>query len=320
LKLAYISEARGNREINFQPSDFLMEAIEEFLESGAKPAKIGSCIIKIATATELLLKEKLEKLCPALVLEAIDDGGLQVAKLYRLSSKMLAAKELEKVEIRTASFSKLLNRTGKFFDIGEAKPYLSALHSIRNNLVHHRGNVDLAEVNLLLIEKIFPFLERFTNEDTLLKIRLKPEMWKRLRELADSSADIVATELAKKIAHFAGLAKRLSGKRTQLLLISKVEVESDEDTVTEGLLCPACKNRSLTSFSGWDVDVDEAGHAVAGWMYFVMRCKVCGLELDQSEIERIVNQFDKFLGEGQGVEREKWKEAIVEPDHSDYYP
>ena len=73
-----------------------MEAIEEFLESGARPRKIASCVIKIATATELLLKDKLEKVCPALVLDSIDPNALQVAKIYGLSNKMLNPKELER--------------------------------------------------------------------------------------------------------------------------------------------------------------------------------------------------------------------------------
>ena len=71
----------------------------------------------------------------------------------------------------------------------------------------------------------------------------------------------------------------------------------------EGLQCPACKNRSLTTFSGWDVDTDEYGHPLSGWMYFGMRCKVCGLELDQEDIELIIAQFDKFMGEGQEEEK-----------------
>ena len=199
----------NKKEIHFRPTDLLIEAIEEFLESGANPPKIASCVIKIAIATELLLKDKLEKLCPALVLETIDEGALQVAKLYGLGSQMLVPDELEKIEIRTASFPKLLSRVGKFFDITKARPHLSAFYSIRNQLVHHRGKVDLAEVNLLIIHKIVPFLEQFTKDDPFLQLRLKRDTWKRLRQIADESADVVTTELAKKVAHFPSLAPDL---------------------------------------------------------------------------------------------------------------
>jgi hypothetical protein len=307
----------GKRVIRFQPSDFLIEAIDEFLESGAKQAKIGSCIIKIATATELLLKEKLEQLCPALVLESIDEAGLQVAKLYGLGDKMLVPKELERVEIKTVSFPKLLNRVGRFFDVAAAKPHLSDLHSIRNELIHHRGRVDVARVNLLLIEKVFPFLETFTKGDSMLKIRLRADTWKRLQQLAESSADIVVTELGKKTAHFANVAKRISNKRVQMLQASKIEVENDESIVMENLHCPACRNRSATMFSGWDVDMDDAGNATSGWVYFVMRCNVCGLELEQDEIECIMGHFEKFVGPENVAEKDDWENALIEPDYAD---
>lgn len=112
----------------FDPIDFLREAIDEFLESGSKPTKIASCVVKIATATELLLKERLEQICPALVLDAIGENALQVAKIHRLANKMLNPKELENVDIRTAPFPKLLNRAAKFFDLRGFQTHLAKLH------------------------------------------------------------------------------------------------------------------------------------------------------------------------------------------------
>jgi hypothetical protein len=179
--------------------------------------------------------------------------------------------------------------------------------------------VDVAEVNLLIIHKIVPFLEQFTKDDPFLQLRLKRDTWKRLRQIADESADVVTTELAKKVAHFAERAKRLSKKRIEELLMARTEVKPGEDIVMEGLQCLACKNRSLTTFSGWDVDTDEFGHALSGWMYFGMRCKVCGLGLDQEDIELIIAQFDKFIGEGQEEEKGNWERAIIEPDYSELY-
>jgi hypothetical protein len=231
---------------------------------------------------------------------------------------MLNAKELEKVEIKTASFPKLLNRAGKFFDLAGSRSHLSTLHNIRNELVHHRGTVDIADVNLLLIERIFPFLEQFTKGDPSLKLRLKPEMWKRLKQLAESSADVVTTEIAKRIGHFAERAEELSSKRVGLLLDASPEIVNDEKIVEEGLLCPACSNRSLIAFSGWEVETDETGRPYAGWPYSVMRCKVCGLILDPDEILLVLDHFDRFLGKGQEEEKKKWEQAIEEPDNSDY--
>ena len=67
----------GNRKIQFSPSDFLEEALDDFLESGAKSSRIASAVIKIATGVELLLKHYLEQICPALILEKPDDAGIK---------------------------------------------------------------------------------------------------------------------------------------------------------------------------------------------------------------------------------------------------
>jgi len=296
-----------------------MEAIDEFLESGDRPTKIASSVIKIATAAELLLKEKLERICPALVLDTIDENALQVAKIFELGNKMQNRKELDGVELKTAAFPKLLNRTSKFFDLKTFKSSLSKLHEIRNSLVHHRGKVDLAEVNILLIEKVFPFFEEFTRNEKYLQFRLKPEIWKRLKKLEESSWDAVVTDTAKKLAHYEDKAKRLSKQRTALLLEAAPEPGEDEEIVSQGLQCPACRNNSLSAFSSFDVDFDETG-PVSGHILFTMRCGVCGLELEEDEIHLIIAQFEKFFGAtGTQDQKDQWEEAVQEPDYSDAY-
>jgi hypothetical protein len=315
--LAHISSSFDSRTIGFDPIDFLTEAIEEFLESGAKPKRIASCVIKIATATELLLKEKLENICPALVLDGIDEYGLQVAKLYGLSKKMISPKELDNVEIRTASFPKLLNRSAKFFDLRDIRAHLTKLHGIRNNLIHHRGEVNLAEVNLLLIDKIFPFCERFTKDDKYLHFRLKPTIWKQLGKLAESSRDEFVSDLAKKLAHYGTRAEKVSAIRIKFLLTAPVELEGTETLNQEGLRCPACRNQSLAAVDGFDVEYEEGGPFASP--YHFMLCKVCGLSLDQSEVEQIIFEFERFFGEDQDAEKESWEEVIQEPEFPNEY-
>ena len=316
--MAYIGYSDGTRKIGFDPVDFLKESVDEFLQSGAEPSKIASCIIKIATATELLLKEKLKNLSPSLVLEAIDDDGLQVAKICGLSKKLLNPRTLERITIKTASFPKLLRRTAHFFDIQGIKDDLAKLYRIRNQLVHHSEEIDLAEVNLLLINKIFPFIEQFTKDDRLLTFRLGSSVWKQLKILAERSADIILTEISKKLAHHAKLAERVSVRRKSLLIAGEPEPEAANENITEtNLLCPACKNESLSAFSEWDVNYDETG--AYGVHSSTMRCRVCGLELDQEEIESIIDTFETFFGEDQKGEKTAWQNSIAEPDNSDEF-
>lgn len=313
--MAYIGHSDGTRKIGFDPVDFLKESVDEFLQSGAEPSKIASCIIKIATATELLLKEKLKNLSPSLVLEAIDDDGLQVAKICGLSKKLLNPRVLERITIKTAPFPKLLRRTAHFFDIQGVKDDLAKLYRIRNQLVHHSEEIDLAEVNLLLINKIFPFIEQFTKDERLLTFRLGPETWKQLKALAARSTDIVLTEISKKLAHHARLAEKISDRRKHLLIAGEPEKDVIETITETNLLCPACKKASLSTFSQWDVDYDETGPY--GVHFSTMRCRVCGLELDQEEIESIIDTFETFFGEDQQEEKAAWQNSIAEPDNSD---
>lgn len=318
--MAHISLlSRGKRLIHFDPVDFLVEAIEEFLESGARPRKIASCVIKIATATELLLKEKLAKICPALILDAIDDQGLQIAKLYSLSSKLLNPRETETLELKTAPFPKLLRRFEKFFDLNDVKISLTRLHQIRNSLLHHKGEVDVLEVNLLLIQKVFPFLEQLTKGDKVLAFRLKPGLWQRLRELERQSVNAFTSELAKKIAHHEQIAKRLSKTKVETLLKAAPETQTPDETVIEdGLRCPACQSEAITTFMDVDVDSDEDG-VTGAYPFFTMRCKVCGLDLDREEIEHIINNFGEFFGAEQEREQYYWKQSIEPPGPEDEY-
>src|SRR6266566_393643 len=138
-------------EIEFRAADFLIEAIDDFLESGTNPRKIGGSIIKIAVGTELLLKERLERICPALILKDVGKNAVQVAKVYELGSKMRQPALLEKVELQTASFSELLSRADLFFAMGRGRKHLEQLYDTRNKLVHHRSKLDLHDANLLII-------------------------------------------------------------------------------------------------------------------------------------------------------------------------
>jgi hypothetical protein len=306
----------NRRQIRFLAADFLSEAIEEFLESGSKEKKIGSCVVKVAVATELLLKEKLESICPALILEEIDDKALQVAKLYALDKKMRNPKELENVIIKTASFRKLLSRAGKFFDLSNAKDDLDKLHKVRNALIHHRSKIDVAEVNILLIERIFPFLEEFSRGDSVARLKLRPEVWTRLKQMAQSSADALVTEVRKKIAHSSSLADRLPPDRISILLRRAPEEYDGEELVAQALQCPACKQSSVSAFSGWDVDKDEDGFVFGGWEVR-MHCRVCDLELQSIHIEQVARNFESFFDSANDSEKKKWLEVLEAPAPND---
>jgi hypothetical protein len=299
----------GKREIQFSPSDFLEEALDDFLESGAKSSRIASAIIKIATGVELLLKDYLGRICPALILEKLDDAGMQVAKVFNLRKHMRSPKDLDAVELRTATFSVLLNRAARFFDIAEATPHLHKLHKIRNSLIHHWGTVDILEVNLLLVQHIFPLVERLTKADKYYGSLISQETWTKIRELERQSVDALSSQLAKKLAHHSGVFGRLSENKITLLVASLPEKETSRaDLVESGLTCPACKTKALAAFQEFDAEVED-GAVIAAYMTPTMSCRVCGLKLDESEIQYIIDRFREYVRNDQ-EEESIWKKSI----------
>jgi hypothetical protein len=306
----------GKREIQFSPSDFLVEALDDFLESGAKTSRIASAIIKIATGVELLLKDYLEQICPALILEKLDDAGLQVAKLFNLGMYMRSPKDLDAVEVRTATFPVLLGRAARFFDLAQATPHLHRLHKIRNSLIHHRGTVDILEVNLLLVKQIFPLIERLSKLDKYRGHRISPETWEKIRKLEKLSVDELSSQLAKKLAHHSGVLGRLSAEKISSLVESLPERVAGSDLVETGLICPACKKEALSAFQDYDVEVED-GSPVAAYNIPSMACRVCGLELDESEILYIIANFDKFIVDND-AEKKFWKMSIEVDNPANY--
>ncbi len=295
-------------EVSFCAADFLVEAIDEFLQSGANPKTIGSSIIKIAIGTELLLKEKLEKICPALILDTIGKQALQVAKLYELHSQMIQPQQLESVDVKTVSFEELLNRANLFFKIGRAGKHLQELQKIRNRLVHHRHTLDMAVVNFLIINKIVPFLQRFTKDDPGLQLKLSPKTWKTLRVIANTSSHDVYTQLAKRIETYAETARNTSKSELANLLAKRPVLGEYDALIIDNLLCPACRNLSMTAASRhWQTTyADEFWQSSEPGAI----CKVCGLGLDEEDVELYLDNWNKVHGAKRDEEKKRWRHAF----------
>jgi hypothetical protein len=306
----------GDETIHFSSSDFLKEALDDFLESGANTSRFASAIIKVATGLELLLKDLLEQVCPALVLDKVDDPGLQVAKIFNLGKQMRSPKELESVELRTAPFLTLLDRANKFFDIADAIPHLRKLHKIRNALIHHRGSVEMLDVNLLLVRYIFPLVQRLSKVHKHGLPRIPRETWAKVQEIERQSVNAISSQLAKKIAHHSKVVESFSNERTSVLAASNPESKTaGADLIDAKLSCPACKFETLAGFRDYDVDVHE-GVIIGGGVIPYMSCRVCGLELEDPEIQYIVDNFKQYLGDRE-EEKELWR-AVIELESLDW--
>jgi hypothetical protein len=311
------SKTRADEILIFDPAHFLEESISEFLESGVDRRKLASCVVKIATSVELLLKDRLEAICPALILEKIDPDGLQVVKLYGIEDKLLKPGAMQSVELHTANFATLIKRAAHFIDLSGEKDRLVELQKVRNGLVHHRGRIELWAVNLLLIRHIFPFLQRITKDNKSLRFRITEEDWKRLREIEKSSFDVFSTQLSKKIAHFASIASRISDVKKKSLAASKTRFRNLN---AENLFCPACKYRSADAIIDIEVDYDRDGTIEGAAQFISVKCRLCGLSLSEDEAAYIGDNPDDFFGTAEDAEG--WRSAveIPEEDYSDIYP
>jgi hypothetical protein len=300
-------------EITFRAADFLVEAIDDFLDSGINPRKIGGSIIKIAVGTELLLKEKLESICPALILKDVGKRALQVAKLYELGSKMRDPALLDNEELQTASFGELLSRADLFFSMGRGRKHLEQLYKMRNKLVHHRSKLDLSEANLLIINRVVPFLQQFTKDDPEVQVKIGVQTWKRLRKIANSSTHYVYGQFAKRVEQHAGRSAKLSQKMVSQLLSRARTLASNEQLLAEALLCPACGYPSMTALAveqelTWLDDspfVYEDRGAV---------CKVCTFSLNDEDVELYLDHWETFHGTKKEKEKQHWRKVFASLD------
>lgn len=294
----------------FDPIHFLEESVDDFLESGSQPPKIASAVIKVATGVELLLKDKLARICPALILDKIDGPALQIVKVFKLGKQLKDPSLVDTVELKTASFDTLLKRASHFIEISPAEQHLRELHDIRNRLVHHEGEVDMLKTNLLLVKYIFPFIEKLGQTDGRFRWNLTPAVWTKIKKIEKASIDALTSQLAKKIAHHETLADRLSEREVAMRIESEPE-DAFEDLINPSLLCPACKNRSLAALGDFDEEGDE--DSFHRFYYVLMACRVCELELEYNEVSHILENFEAFFEGLAQNEKPEWEQATEPP-------
>lgn len=305
----------------FEPVDFLEEALNDFLESGENPRKIVSCVIKTQTSIELIFKEVIKQICPALILEKVDDDGLQVAKVFNLGEKMLDKSVLEKTEIRTVNFTTLLKRFSKFYDIQTSFNKLLKLNQIRNGLVHHEISLEIGEVNLLLAKDIFPFLHSFLvslnpnpslpPKPGMLLMDLNKGLWDKLAKVEKEMVNKFGGTLTMKIEHFKQKSESLSEPQKESLAKCEVTIDENESILEENFDCPSCRNQNMAFVVGVDYDWNPDG--VITNTYDYMKCPICGLKINSDEMDFIKNHKSKFFGKNP---QKDWGgiDLIVEPD------
>jgi len=298
--------------IEFNPIRLIRETIREFLND-----EYASSVVKTAISIELLLKNELKIICPTLILERLDDEGLQVAKVHGLQRQLKNPKKLEDMSLRTASLPVLLKRAESFFDITSVKRHLLRLHDLRSAVVHYKGEVDDLELNILLSKYAIPFALQIIKKHKSAPSWI-PAYEKRLKGIAEKSTDKQFSQLLKTLAKFHSRLDELPEKEIARLKDSKCHADSMETEIQSGLVCPACRYESLSALIAADLDWSPDG-VIEHTQNFV-RCKICGLELGEDELRLAAKRLDD-IGE---TTRREWINAITyelpdrgEPDYDD---
>lgn len=312
IKPVYLSSRKSKaipssriEEEAFEAEDFLYDAIIEFLESGENKTRLISSIIKAAICTELVIKNLLYSINPVLILEKFNTE--QIIELMSLKGKVRPGKELKNSKIKTARFPVILERADYFLDLAKIKSRLESLFEWRNEIVHHAANLNLEEITFLLSENIFPFLREHLKK-TSHPLFTQEDIWEQLSKIAKDKGKEYLSQIRKKLTLHRSKANKLTATQRKSRLASPPVQYYGEEVIDTSLICPACFEPSLTI--KFPVDFGDEGEPYAGPMD--AHCRVCGLTLDNEEIETIKGFYGEF--DKNGALEESW--TLVFPDFS----
>lgn len=306
-----ISLQKTKREDSLSMEDCFKKVLDNFLALPGDTFNILQVVMLSGVLLEAVIKEKLKKINPALILDNID--SIPVALVSGKTSHILKDIKFDMDDVKTAAISKLIKRLESFEDLSKLQTSFSFFFKIRNRIMHNSINVLVNErtVNIILVKKIIPFLKEYINVNS--------SIWKKFERFANVVGTEFIENLMKLVLEHEKIAETISEEKAKELMSKGSSLSSDEHFLSNGLVCPSCKNDSLDIIMG--VDYDYCDHEImATGMYNIGRCKVCGLELDDQEIQGIVDNQEKFFTESDNTE--EWDVAL-EPnygyDYSDCY-
>lgn len=287
--------------------DYFKRVILNFIEEERGNFDVVEIVILTCTLLEGVVKEKLKEINPTLLLDKIDP--VEIAVVSNKQKKLLRNKEKD-VFIKTAALRVLLDRYSLFFDFKKYSKGLLYLVNTRNNIVHSK---DGCEINLLQLEAnickyIFPFLEK--------NILVSKQLWDNFNKIAENVDDRYLRQLMKQVVTCQKIARKLSEREINKRLDGEFVDTSTEFARTRDLYCPACELLSTDLIDGVDFD-PEGPDDYTTHSYHYSVCRVCGLELDSSDIDAVLDNFDKFFENTNEDIADEWYGALDLHNHDD---
>lgn len=234
--------------------DSLQHAITHFaLMKNSSNKHLKRAILDVVHAVELLLKEKLKRISPALIWSNIDK---------------YPNKDCNTVDIRQA-IKRLTNIGGVKFSEKTINTILNAIR-IRNDIIHYEFEINSKQTEIL-VASLLSFIFDFSNRTLKLNLESdlkKDENWKKLinnSEFYNIHSKKIEKQLLKNdipVCHCS-----LCASKTFSLTDSKCVFCGHEEKVIE---CIECQKRILIQEAEPLVDINEDGPFLIGYY-----CKKC---------------------------------------------
>lgn len=242
-------------------------------------------IVLSCITIEAIVREKLRKINPALLLDQIDP--VSIALLSNKKDKLITTPTKEISDIRTANISILIDRYLMFYRKSGYKDGISSLFNLRNRILHASQDnvIDKYSLTLLLTRSIFPFIKSY--------VKVSEDKWSQIEKIKKVAYNDFKLDLVQKIIAFKEHADKMTKKEKDELFNEKPFIDENETSLSDNLLCPSCKYSSTTLVSGVDFDWNPDGVMTNG--YYLARCRVCEIELDKNEFEEIADNSDEYF-------------------------
>lgn len=282
--------------------------VENFISGHEDLFRLIETIILSHLLVEIVIKDGLRAINPALVLEAIDAEDVAI-----VSGKKAALLNSTKDDAKSAKFTVLLGRYLQFENVTRYRKSLDDLALLRNRIAHAGAGIKLGvnEHAVLLSRFIFPFIKE--------RVEISPYLWKDFEKIQHLVYNEFMATLGRKIIAHRRKVNGVSASVIQQRIDAGPElmdhgVTGGEYEEFENLPCPACGHKSTSIVNGVEIE-DADGRLAHGWSYSI--CSVCDLKMNREEQEEIaLRQPDKYFRTVPDMG--SWESALVERDSLDF--
>lgn len=259
--------------------------LSNFIKNENDSFSLLETVVLSCITVEAIVREKLKKINPALLLDQIDP--VSIALLSNKKDKLATTPVKEISDVKTANISVLIDRYLMFYRKSGYKDSINSLFNLRNRILHAAQDniIDKYNLTLLLTRSIFPFIKNY--------VKVSEDKWFHIEKIKKIAYSDFKLDLVQKIVEFKEHADKMTKEEKEQLFKEPPYVDKDEESLANNLLCPACGYSSVSLVSGVDFDWNPDGILTNG--YYLARCRVCEIEFSKNEFEEIADNSDIYF-------------------------